>query len=188
MPKSPALAAVLILCASAAAVAAERRELGAHQHGHGTLNLALEGNALAAELEAPGADIVGFEHEAKSASDKAALDKAMATLKQPLTLLSMPDKAQCTLKTAKVEFEHEDHDHDAHSAAKEKAAEAEHRSFHAQYEFDCKAPAELKAMSLGYFAAFKNAQGLTVSVITPKGQTTLEATREKPGIDLSGLN
>ena len=47
------------LSAASLATAAER-ELGAHMHGHGTVNIVLEGSALWIELEAPGADIVGF--------------------------------------------------------------------------------------------------------------------------------
>ena len=47
------------------AVAEEKhRQLGAHEHGHGNFNIAIEGKSVSMELEAPGADIVGFEHKA----------------------------------------------------------------------------------------------------------------------------
>ena len=48
------------------AVAETKREGHAHEHGHGKLNVAIEGKNVMMEMEVPGADIVGFEHEAKS--------------------------------------------------------------------------------------------------------------------------
>lgn len=79
-----------------------RRELGAHQHGHGTLNMAMEGNRLLIELHAPGADIVGFEHRARTDEDKAAIEKAKATLGEPLALFTIPPAAACRVEAAKV--------------------------------------------------------------------------------------
>jgi hypothetical protein len=79
-----------------------RRELGAHQHGRGTLNMAMEGNRLLIELHAPGADIVGFEHQARTDEDKAAIEKAKATLGEPLALFTIPPAAACRVEAAKV--------------------------------------------------------------------------------------
>jgi len=39
----------------------ESHSHGAHEHGHGHLNLVLDGNQLMIELQAPAADLVGFE-------------------------------------------------------------------------------------------------------------------------------
>jgi hypothetical protein len=58
---------------------------------------------------------------------------------------------------------------------------------HAQYTFDCQAPASLTAIEFDYFRAFAGAQRLDVTVITPKGQTKFEASRRKPRIDLTGM-
>ncbi len=82
------------------ASAEERRELGAHQHGHGTLNIAFEGNRITMELEVPGHDIVGFEHEAKTDDQKAAVAKAKSQLGAPLALFQLPAAAGCTVKEA----------------------------------------------------------------------------------------
>lgn len=186
----PLIVAALAVVWAYPLCAAERRELGAHQHGHGKLNIALDGNALALELEATGADIVGFEHAAKTDVDKAAIKKATETLKQPLTLFKAPEAAKCKVSKADVELETgehagEEHDHDHGKHGKE--AEASHSEFRAQYVLECAAPAEFKTLTLDYFAAFASAQGLTIEVITPKGQSKFEATRDKPVVDLSGL-
>ncbi len=42
-------------------------------------------------------------------------------------------------------------------------------------------------MTFGYLAAFPNAQELDISVISPKGQTSYEVTRQKPALDMTGI-
>lgn len=108
--------AVLATLAAGAATATETRGLGAHVHGHGTLNIAVEGGTVAMELEAPGTDIVGFEHVAESAEDKAAVEAAKARLSDPLSLFVMPAAAGCTVVAAEVALigEGGGHDDDAH--------------------------------------------------------------------------
>ena len=49
----------------------ESHSHGAHEHGHGHLNLVVDGDQLMIELQAPAADLVGFEHAAKSDEEKA---------------------------------------------------------------------------------------------------------------------
>jgi len=133
------LAVVLSLSLAAPALAdEEHRELGAHVHGHGTLNIAVEGTRVELELEAPGMDLVGFEHEAKTDAQKAAIEAAKTKLKDPLSLFKLPDAANCKLADAKIEIaaakggdghdhshdhghDHDhkaghDHDHDGHKA------------------------------------------------------------------------
>ena len=107
-------------------VAEETRQLDAHEHGVGQLNIAVDGPQIAMELHAPGADIVGFEYAAESAKDRAAVDTAVATLARPLDLFVLPEAAGCSVVQAAArlesEEEHEDHDHehaDEHDAHEE---------------------------------------------------------------------
>jgi len=100
-----------------AAAAEEQRSLAAHVHGTGAMNIAIEGQRVAMELGAPGADIVGFEYKAVSAEDRAAVETAIADLAQPLKLFRLPAAAGCTVTAADVALaseEDEVHDHDAH--------------------------------------------------------------------------
>ena len=64
-------ASLALFCASSVLAEDATRELGAHEHGHSALNIAIEGDRVEMELMAPGADIVGFEHEVASADDQA---------------------------------------------------------------------------------------------------------------------
>ncbi|MBO0765448.1 MAG: DUF2796 domain-containing protein [Hyphomicrobiaceae bacterium] len=189
--------------------AEEHRQLGAHVHGRGTLNIALEGSRLSMELEAPGADIVGFEHAPSTPEQKSTLEKAEKKLKAPQTVLQLPAAAGCSVTDAKVtiegehggndaddhdhgaedhDHEHEaaDHDHD-HDAADQDHAGHQHSAFHAEYAFDCKSPASLTTIVFDYFKNFAGAQKLDVTVVTPKGQNSFEVSRDKPRIDLGGI-
>ncbi|MGL4932766.1 MAG: ZrgA family zinc uptake protein, partial [Aeromonas sp.] len=73
-------AVTLLLAAAAFGAHAnqdEHESHGAHEHGHGQLNLVVDGDQLMIELQAPAADLVGFEHAAKSDEEKAQYAKAV---------------------------------------------------------------------------------------------------------------
>ena len=118
---------LIALVAAFPAFAEGTRELDAHEHGVGTLNIAIEGTTVAMAFEAPGADIVGFEYAAESDADLTAIDAAVVTLGAPLVLFVMPDAADCIVVDALAkleseenhnehgEKEHDDHGHDEHA-------------------------------------------------------------------------
>ena len=178
------------LVATPSFAADEHRQLGAHEHGRGTLNIAVEGNKVSMELEVPGADIVGFEHVARTPKQKAAVENAKTQLSAPLSLFSLPPAANCRVTETKVEVEVGEHDHDAKAQAKgdNAAAKSEgHSEFHGEYALECSVPGNLTAIEFGYFRAFAGAQKLTVNVITPKGQSKFEVTRASPTLSLAGM-
>ena len=185
-----ALAFAQTLAGSIDPAAAQERQLGAHEHGRGTLNMAVEGSRVSLELEAPGADIVGFEHSARTARQKAALKQAKQQLLAPQSLFKFPSAAGCVVAEASVDLESGEHEHEKEKGAegnKAEAAEEGHSNFHGQYAFNCKDPARITAIEFGYFQAFAGAQKLEVNVITPKGQTRFDVTRAKARIDLAGM-
>jgi len=153
---------------------AQHREAGAHEHGRGTLNIAVEGKRVSMELEVPGADIVGFEHAAKTSQQKAAVEKAKAQLLAPQALFRLPAAAGCAVSAANVEVEGGD-------------GKGEHSEFHAQYTFDCQAPASLTSIEFDYFRTFTRAKRLDVGVVTSKGQNKFSVGPTKPRIDLGGM-
>ena len=86
----------------------------AHVHGSGTLNIAIEGAALEMELQAPGFDIVGFEHAAATEADKAKLKAAYALFKAPMQLFRLSSGAVCKLDHMDVHYTN-DPDHGKHA-------------------------------------------------------------------------
>jgi hypothetical protein len=168
------------------------RELGAHEHGRGSFNLAVEGKRVSIELEVPGVDIVGFEHAPSTPAQITAVDKAKVQLGAPLALFKLPAAAGCRVSEASVEVETggHDHDHDKAHGKSDKAdakKEVKHTEFHAQYVLECSAPGAITSIDFAYFGAFAGAQKLDVAIVTAKGQSKFEVTRDKPRLDLSGM-
>ena len=126
---------LIALLAAVPALAEDTRQLGAHEHGVGALDIAIEGTTVAMALRAPGADIVGVENAAKSAADRAAGAAAVATLARPLDLFVLPAAAECSVTQARAALEtepahddhHEDHaSHDGHEAHEDHASHDGH--------------------------------------------------------------
>lgn len=189
--------------------AEEFRQLDAHEHGVGQLDIAFDGQQIAIELHAPGADIVGFEYAAESTGDRAAVDAAVATLARPLDLFVLPGAAGCSVVQAAAELEsdeehddhddhgddhadekhghddqHDDHDEDEHE---DHATEAGHTEFHAEYLLTCADPKAVTNIIFAYFDVFPNAKEVEVQLISDTGATSFEVERDAPTLDLRGI-
>ena len=187
MRTSGTIAALCLMASGGAAQAEERRGLDAHEHGRSTLNIAIEGERVLMELEAPGMDIVGFEHAASSDADKAAIERAEETLADPLKLFVMPAGARCTIETADLALADDDHDeHDEHAEGDEHAEEEgeRHTEFHAEYTLGCANPEALDTIRFAFFEEFAGAEEVEVNLVTEQGQTSYEVERDDPSIDL----
>ncbi|MFM5588727.1 DUF2796 domain-containing protein [Aeromonas rivipollensis] len=166
---------------------------GAHEHGHGHLNLVVDGNQLMIELEAPAADLVGFEHAAKSEEEKAQYAKAVARLQQPDALFRLDPAAGCKLTQQELQAAKEDHDHEHdhdHDHDHDKAASDEHEHHHdeaghadtghadlgAMYTYTCATPAKLTGLEATLFSLYPSLEKLSVQGILPTGQTAAELT------------
>lgn len=206
MKKELGIAASLVsLCLTPALAEGEKRELGAHEHGHSALNIAIEGDRIEMELIAPGADIVGFEHAAESEEDKMALEQAEAMLGNPLSLFAFSSDAGCAVESASVEIEGEEHhdDHADEADAEEEhheggehaetdhedhEGEASHNEFHAAYALTCSAPDALDGIDFAaFFDSFAGAEEIEVTVISEKGQSSYEVERDAATVDLQAM-
>lgn len=185
------LSLILTALLALPAWAEEKRQLDAHEHGHGSLNIAIEGNRIAMELIAPGSDVVGFEHEEKTKEQRVAIGKAKAALGEPLALFVLPTSAECRVTEAKVSLEAgaEDGHHEKDHANKEAHAHERetHSEFHGEYVLTCASPQALVGIDFKYFEMFPGAEELEVKLITDKGQSKFEVKRDKPHLDLKGI-
>lgn len=200
-----ASACAILLCSGA--LADNKREADAHQHGHGALNIALEGETLSIEVETPGADILGFEHDAETAEDKATVQKAREILADPIALFGLTDAADCSVTEVEIEIggdetdhdehgeEHahdDDHDHGDEHAEEEKHDHGddhahdhgeEHSEVHAHYTLNCTQPDALGGIDLrAFFEAFPNSEELDAAVLTEAGQASGEITPASPSL------
>jgi len=158
----------------------EHGSLGAHEHGVGRLNAALDGQTLELELESPAMNLVGFEHAATTDADKAKVAAVRAQLEKPLTLFNLPKAAGCVVAMQTLESPlfgdkpGADHDHD--EEAKDEHHH-DHSEIHAHYQFTCAVPGALKTLDLAnIFNTFPATQKIQVQLIGPSGQQGVEVT------------
>ena len=161
----------------------EHGSLGAHEHGVGRLNAVLDGQALELELDSPAMNLVGFEHLATTAADKAKVAAVRKQLENPVALFNLPKGAGCVVSTQalnsplfgdKPEADH-DHDDDAKDGAHEH--HHDHSEIHAHYQFTCTTPTALGNLDLTQvFKTFPATQKIQVQLIGPSGQQGVEAT------------
>ncbi|MCE8000270.1 MAG: DUF2796 domain-containing protein [Rhodobiaceae bacterium] len=174
----------------------EKRHAESHVHGAAELAFALDGNQLAVEFKSPGANIVGFEHEAKEADEIAAVKAAIEKLKMGSALIQV-EGAGCTLAEADVEAEgllaeahhdehhedehHEDEHHDDEHEHHEDAHEGEdaHAEFEVKYTFECATPDQLSGVSVAFFEQWPGIEEIETVFLSGDHQKSVELTAEK---------
>ena len=162
----------------------EHGSLGAHEHGVGRLNAVLDGQALELELDSPAMNLVGFEHLATTAADKAKVAAVRKQLENPVALFNLPKGAGCVVSTQalnsplfgdKPEADHDHDDDDAKDGAHEH--HHDHSEIHAHYQFTCTTPTALGNLDLTQvFKTFPATQKIQVQLIGPSGQQGVEVT------------
>ena len=172
----------------------------AHEHGVGQLSIAIEGAEVEIELVVSGADAVGFEHAARTDSERKAVVAAVEKLKEAKRLIRFTSGAHCHLEKTEVasvlldgDKDEHDHAHDhkhkhekhakqdehKHNEHKEhdKHADGEiHSEFTAHYHFHCDHPKKLTGADVEFFKVFPSAHELVARWITSKGQGITELT------------
>ncbi|MDN3700899.1 DUF2796 domain-containing protein [Vibrio artabrorum] len=191
--KPTILAVVIGMTVSTNVLANEEfRSHEAHEHGKVEVNIAQDGQELLVEVTAPGADVVGFEHDPKTAAQKTVFKQAVAQLNKPEELFAF-NNAGCTLKfksvTNTLESEHDDHeghdhaehdhdDHQSHDHAEHDHDDHEghnhskdgHGEFTAEYHYQCSDIAKLDTVSTQWFSQFSNTKLMTVNLLTDSAQ------------------
>jgi hypothetical protein len=147
-----------------------------HEHGHGTVTIVFEGDRLAIELIAPGADIVGFERPPQSPAEETALAAATALFKDPSTLIELPGTARCTVSEAELTVE-------GYTQPAAGGPAPAHTEFEGAYVFTCADVSAIRVIAFPFFARFPNSEELDVTVVTARGPTTYEVTRAEPNLD-----
>lgn len=77
-----------------------KRHHGAHVHGVGQLKIVVVENDIQLSMTVPGADIVGYEHAAKSKSDKSKAATAKKLLSDASILYSIDNSAECKMQSS----------------------------------------------------------------------------------------
>lgn len=187
--------AALIACAASMATAENSRQLGAHIHGVGQLDIAFDGAQIAVAFHAPGADIAGFEYAPQTPAARAKVDEAVATLARPLDLINLPAAAGCTVIQTSASLQTDGRDdpigHDQALFGRKQGydgpATPTHTEFHAEYLLHCANPSAVNLIHFPYFDIFANARALEIQVISDRGAFGFEVARDVPTLDLRDM-
>ena len=165
----------------------------AHEHGVGAMNIAIQGNEVEIELELPADNVVGFEHEARTAAEKKRVQNAAAKLKKAANVVVLPEGAACKLKETEIksallenheEYGHKDN-HDDHGKSEKHDDGDEHSEFAIHYHFECAKTALISILDISLFKHFPSTYKLRVQYITPNGQGVVQATPKSARIKLN---
>jgi len=176
------------------------RQLDAHNHGFGELNVAIEGQTVVIELNSPAFNIVGFEHSPETNKDKAAIKDAVSVLNDGSKLFLFPTTAGCRLASVHIgsslidgqhsahknhdgdhkdskHDDHKDHDDDHKDSKHDDHKEREiHSEFQANYKFQCDVVEKVNTIQIMIFKHFPNTRQLDVKTILPNGQSAMKLT------------
>jgi len=155
--------------------------LDKHVHGIASLDIAIEGNELSLELDSPAFNLVGFEYEAKTDEEKAAVNKMRTLLDTPLVLFGIPQESKCVLTTHEVEIPVAGHDHPHDDDDDDH--DHEHSDVEAAYKFQCTDLAKIKNINLNnFFANFPATEKINVQLVSPNGQASIVVTKDEPKV------
>ena len=190
MPRKTILTSLFALLAGAAQ-AQETREVGAHEHGVTTAQIAIEDGTLTIDIVSPGMDIVGFEHEPVETADRQAVAAAVLTLARAGEIVEIDPSAGCLLTEVRARLRGEDHDDGENEAdmhqdddhegdGEDEAARAEgdaHSEFHARYVYDCADASAARMVGFPFFDAFPGAAEIEAEYVTGSGAGRAEVAR-----------
>ncbi len=128
---------------------------GKHVHGIVTLNLALEGGLLSAQIETPAIHVLGFESVPKTPEQKAATATADNWLRSGRNILAVPRNAGCRLE--KVDYQ----------APKLGPGHADYR---ARFDYRCSNPAALVWTEFSALDKLQEVEKVEVNLITASAQ------------------
>jgi Protein of unknown function (DUF2796) len=137
----------------------ESLEQGKHVHGEVTVNVAIEGNSLAVELNAPALHVVGFERAARSADEQRIVNEANTWLKSGAGIVGVPTTALCRLQSVNYT---------------PPASTAKHPDYRASYLYRCDQPAALAWVELWALRRLKGVEKVEFTVLNGSMQKQLE--------------
>lgn len=136
----------------------------AHVHGLARLDVAVEAGNVTLSAEIPMDSLVGFERAPRTDAERKAATEALATLRDGARLFRFDAAAQCTLKSAEV-------DAPVIEQPAKAAPAGGHADVDARYSYACAQPAQLAALEVLLFDAFKRIERIEVQAALAKGQT-----------------
>lgn len=136
-------------------------EKGKHVHGEVTVNIALDGELLTVELDAPAINVIGFEKSPRSDAERQKVAAVDAWLASGRDIAAVPRNAACRLQGAD------------YTPPKLGTGHADYR---ARYTFRCRNATALEWVELWALRRLTGVERAAANVITPTVQRQQELT------------
>ncbi len=149
----------------------------AHSHGVAELTLVVEGGAVEIQLESPAANIVGFEHRARSVEQIASVETARSMLessRQVFTLLG----GECTVQQVSVDLSAITHRSGESALNDQSLVDTKHSEVMARYRYDCRQPEALKVVTVHLMGGFPSIETLNVQWVSAARQGAVDITAQ----------
>ena len=148
--------------------------LGAHEHGVVRMGLAVDGQRMSLNLEAPAATVFGFEHDPETEEEIGVVSEAMETLKTRVgEVIAVSSELACELEDVEVvsapevDEEHAHSDDEEHSHSDDEDAHSEVR---VAVSWFCAQSVEGTDATLRLGSLWPDAELVDLTVITSMGQ------------------
>jgi hypothetical protein len=148
----------------------KRHQHGAHVHGTAALSIAIDGQTAAIEFTAPADGVVGFEHQAKSAADRARQAKALDLLRNHIDNMVVLDPTLgCRFSPTSVDVVQQD---------------TEHAEVHGTFAVSCQKPLPGSKMRFGFTKTFPGIQTVTVQLLGATQQAGASIKRDQGELEV----
>jgi hypothetical protein len=165
------LIATLLVSMTSLAHSKRHRQHKAHSHGHAELNMAFENLKGTIEFKSPADSVVGFEHEAKSEKDKAALATVVADFESNIAGHIQFDPAvKCNISKASAGMIME-------------KGNSSHSDFVAKYDVVCEKDIKGTQVTVD-FTAYPKLKEITTTILAQDLQLKSEIKSKKTTIEL----
>jgi hypothetical protein len=141
-----------------------------HEHGKVTLNVATDGATLSIELDAPAANVVGFEHAPRTADEHAAVARVAAWLRAGRDLIGVPPAAGCHFIDTKYAAPKWEAENDTHAAGATADTQEQHADYEARFNYTCEHVAELAWFEPRVLLKLLSLSEARVNILTAAGQ------------------
>lgn len=193
-PHSLSTLCCLIAACGLAPAALAADNPGAHEHGRALLQMAVEEHRIDLMLNSPAHNLAGFEHEARTESEKSQLADINSWLET--TPLVNSAAANCRITAAAVELgggksthgdhDHHDNGHDEHDHHQEEHhdhdshhGEATHREYDVSQQLECDRIESDQEFTSALMERFEGMEELTIEWVSPSGQGSARLTPSK---------
>jgi hypothetical protein len=181
---------LLTFCFAIGAVVQQRRH-DAHVHGAAEVSIAVEGSKATVEFRAPAESVMGFEHEAKSESDKKKRDAALEQLRANKDRMIVFDPRwgckSSELKTAVAEEKAERAKAQTGTEGqshKDQKKSGEHREVQGIFSVACDKPLAGSRITFGVYKIFPDIHEINVQVLSDSKQVGATIKKDKGDVKL----